>query len=74
MKEGNNVNRMYELLREACDKVNRPITIGVHLKRWAEEAGFKNVHHKVIPLPLGTWPKDPKMVPSFTNQLLLFSS
>ncbi|KAL1987597.1 hypothetical protein VTN96DRAFT_3197 [Rasamsonia emersonii] len=61
LKEGNNVNRMYELLREACDRVNRPITIGVHLKRWAEEAGFKNVHHKVIPLPLGTWPKDPKM-------------
>lgn len=62
LKEGNNVNRFYELLCEACDRINRPVTIGVNLKQWAEEAGFKNVEHKVFRLPLGTWPQDPKMV------------
>lgn len=62
LKEGNNANRFYELLREACDRINRPVTIGVNLKQWAEEAGFKNVQHKVFRLPLGTWPQDPRMV------------
>lgn len=62
LKEGNNVNRFYELLREACEKINRPVTVGANLKKWAEEAGFENIEHKVFRLPLGTWPRDPKMV------------
>ncbi|GAM33557.1 hypothetical protein TCE0_011r00535 [Talaromyces pinophilus] len=61
LKEENNVNRFYELLREACEKMNRSITVGVDLVKWAEEAGFSNVKHKVFPLPLGTWPRDQKM-------------
>lgn len=62
LKEGNNVNKFYELLREACEKINRPLDVGVKLKGWAEQAGFKNVEHKVFQLPLGTWPRDPKKV------------
>lgn len=42
--------------------MNRSITVGVDLVKWAEEAGFSNVEHKVFPLPLGTWPRDQKMV------------
>lgn len=62
LKEDNNVYRFYEFLREACDRMNRPVTVGANLKEYAEEAGFQNVHHKVFRLPFGTWPKDPEMV------------
>lgn len=62
LKEGNNVNRFYELLREACDRMNRPVTVGANLKEYAEEAGFQNVNQKVFQLPFGIWPKDQKMV------------
>lgn len=62
LKEGNNVNRFYELLREACDRMNRPVTVGANLKEYAEEAGFQNVNQKVFQLPFGTWPKDQRMV------------
>lgn len=61
LKEGNNVNRFYELLREACDRMNRPVTVGANLKEYAEEAGFQNVNQKVFQLPFGTWPKDQRM-------------
>lgn len=66
MKEGNNVNRFYELLRDACNRMNRPVTVGVNLKKYTEEAGFQNVHHKVFQLPIGTWPKDLEMVQTFS--------
>jgi hypothetical protein len=62
LKEGNNVNRFYELLREALDKINRPVTIGRELERIVKEAGFVNVHHEVFQLPLGTWPRERRMV------------
>ncbi|PYI06966.1 S-adenosyl-L-methionine-dependent methyltransferase [Aspergillus sclerotiicarbonarius CBS 121057] len=52
----NNVDRFYRLLREACDLMGRPVTVGTNLSRYATAAGFHNVHHHVYPLPLGTWP------------------
>ncbi|KAL5332377.1 S-adenosyl-L-methionine-dependent methyltransferase [Aspergillus crustosus] len=61
LREGNNVNRFYELLREACDKVNRPVTVGKELGKWAEEAGFVNVVHAKFQLPLGIWPREKRM-------------
>ncbi|KAL4989597.1 S-adenosyl-L-methionine-dependent methyltransferase [Aspergillus falconensis] len=61
LKDGNNVNRFYELLREALDKINRPVTIGKELKRIVDQTGFVNVHHKVFQLPLGTWPRERRM-------------
>ncbi|KAL4885490.1 S-adenosyl-L-methionine-dependent methyltransferase [Aspergillus karnatakaensis] len=61
LKEGNNVNRFYELLREACDKVNRPVTVGKELGKFAEQAGYVNVVHKRFQLPLGIWPRERRM-------------
>lgn len=74
MRSGNNVNRFYELLREACDRINRSVTVGKDLERWVKEAGFSNVVHKVFPLPLGTWPKDPKMVRAYWVPMKEFST
>ncbi|KAL1983201.1 hypothetical protein VTN96DRAFT_375 [Rasamsonia emersonii] len=34
---------------------------GPKLEGWVKEAGFINVHHQVLPLPVGVWPKDKKM-------------
>jgi hypothetical protein len=41
---------------------------GPKLEGWVKNAGFVNVHHQVLPIPVGVWPKDRKMV-----QYLLFS-
>jgi hypothetical protein len=34
---------------------------GPKLERWVREAGFVNVHHKVLAIPTGMWPRDKKM-------------
>lgn len=39
---------------------------GPKLEGWVKEAGFINVHHQVLPLPVGVWPKDKKMVSTRT--------
>lgn len=62
IKEGNNVQRLHELLREACDKINRPITIGADLERIVKDTGFVNGKHQVFQVPLGTWPRERRMV------------
>ncbi|KAF2842832.1 S-adenosyl-L-methionine-dependent methyltransferase [Patellaria atrata CBS 101060] len=33
---------------------------GPKLEQWVRDAGFINVHHELIPIPVGRWPKDPK--------------
>lgn len=35
---------------------------GPKIEGWCREAGFINVHAIKLPIPLGTWPKDPKYV------------
>lgn len=66
------MNRFYQLLQEACEKMNRPVTVGADLKRWAQEAGFENVHHEVFRLPLGLWAKDSKLVCLFFETFLFY--
>jgi hypothetical protein len=43
--------------------MNREFAPGPGLKKWAEDAGYVNVTEIIIPLPIGTWPMDKKMVP-----------
>lgn len=62
LKEDNDVNRLFKLLQEACDRINRPVTIGADLERIVQETGFVNGKHQVFQLPLGTWPRDRRMV------------
>lgn len=35
---------------------------GVHLEGWLKDAGFEDVKVKKIPLPVGTWPADKRLV------------
>ena len=37
---------------------------GPKLEGWVKEAGFTNIHHKLLPIPVGVWPKDKKLVSS----------
>ncbi|RDW74914.1 hypothetical protein BP6252_06056 [Coleophoma cylindrospora] len=34
---------------------------GPKLKGWVEDAGFINVFHQVLPIPVGPWPKDKRL-------------
>ena len=35
---------------------------GPKLEGWVRDAGFKNIHHRLLPFPVGQWPKDKKLV------------
>ncbi|KAI9034878.1 S-adenosyl-L-methionine-dependent methyltransferase [Aspergillus affinis] len=61
LTKDNGVNRFYELLAEACEQMGRPVTVGTELAGYAAAAGFRNIHHRVYPLPLGPWPMDRRM-------------
>lgn len=52
----------HQLLMGAIATMNREYAPGPGLKKWAEDAGYVNVTEKIIPLPIGMWPKDKKMV------------
>jgi len=38
---------------------------GPKLKKWVQDAGFENIHHQLLPFPIGQWPKDKKLVLAF---------
>lgn len=35
---------------------------GPKLEKWVRDAGFQNVNHHCLPIPVGIWPKDKRMV------------
>jgi hypothetical protein len=56
------VDEMIKLLRGALESIGRVMDPGPMLKGLVEDAGFVNVHQKILPLPVGIWPLDKKMV------------
>ncbi|KAK2803770.1 hypothetical protein FQN51_003000 [Onygenales sp. PD_10] len=50
-----------ELVISGTLKHGREPCPGPKLKSWMKNAGFVNITEKIIPLPLGTWPKNPKL-------------
>lgn len=62
LPEDSKLYKHHRLLCGACEKIGRTPSPGSHLKKWAEQAGFKNVHEQVLPVPIGLWPKDKKLV------------
>jgi hypothetical protein len=47
------------LALEAMDREPEP---GPKLEIWARDAGFQNINHQCLPIPVGIWPKDRRMV------------
>jgi hypothetical protein len=39
---------------------------GPKLEKWVRDAGFTNVNCECLPIPVGTWPKDKRMVCHWT--------
>jgi hypothetical protein len=60
--EDNMFFKFCQIFNRACDKMGRTGSPGQHLKGWVEEAGFKNVQHKMLKVPLGPWPEDLNLV------------
>ena len=50
-----------EKMEEAANNMGRPLRTADRLKRWFIEAGFVDVHEKVIKLPISSWPRDRKL-------------
>lgn len=38
---------------------------GPKLKQWLKDVGFQNINHTVLPIPLGPWAKDKRLVSVF---------
>ncbi|GKZ24620.1 hypothetical protein AbraIFM66951_012024 [Aspergillus brasiliensis] len=66
----NKLYKWFEYLREACDIMGRPVDVGAKLPGYAAAAGFSNIHHRVYPLPMGPWPKDPQLKEAGTLNML----
>jgi hypothetical protein len=42
--------------------VGREPNPGPFLRKWIEDAGFVNISHKTLKMPIGIWPKEPRFV------------
>lgn len=61
LKPDNAMVTMMNGLMEACDKIGRTLDPAPQMKSWVEQAGFENVSQQVFKLPIGSWPKDPRL-------------
>lgn len=56
--------------------MHRSYAPGPNLKKWAKEAGYVNVTEEIVPLPIGIWPRDKRLVRTafavFFLSILLF--
>ncbi|TEA17258.1 Secondary metabolism regulator LAE1 [Colletotrichum sidae] len=60
MTDESKVYQWNELMVEATDAIDRPITVTSGFKQMLEDAGFVDVVEKKEKWPLGPWPKDPR--------------
>ncbi|KAL7897158.1 S-adenosyl-L-methionine-dependent methyltransferase [Trichoderma sp. TUCIM 5745] len=51
----------FQEMRDACDKLDRPATLGASLKEIFERVGFVDVEQLVFRLPLNAWPRDERL-------------
>ncbi|KJZ74443.1 hypothetical protein HIM_06039 [Hirsutella minnesotensis 3608] len=61
LKPDNPLVQMVDGLRDACERIGRTVNPAPSFKRWAEETGFTRVEEKRFKLPVGNWPKDPRL-------------
>ena len=47
---------------EGIKGINLEPEPGPKLEGWVRNAGFENIHHRLLPIPVGQWPKDKKLV------------
>jgi SAM-dependent methyltransferase len=56
------VVRWHKLMMDTClEKTGATARPGPHIKKWVSDAGFEDVKEIVFQVPIGSWPKDPKL-------------
>jgi SAM-dependent methyltransferase len=61
LAKDNPMVRMMEGLMEACQKIGRTLDPAPSMEQWVKDAGFVNVKVETFKLPVGSWPKDPRL-------------
>lgn len=61
MRDDDPLVRLYATAGEAWTKLGLSTTIAARLERHLCDAGFTNVHCKVLKVPIGVWAKDKTM-------------
>lgn len=57
-KPGDALDRWCTELIEGLQSIGHEPEPGHQLQGWVTEAGFVNVRHELLPIPVGTWPKE----------------
>ncbi|KAJ6436952.1 Protein-arginine deiminase [Purpureocillium lavendulum] len=61
LKPGNPLVQMVDGIRVALDKIGRTGNPAPSFKRWAQDAGFTRLEEQRFRMPVGSWPKDPRL-------------
>ncbi|KAJ6437959.1 UMTA methyltransferase family protein [Purpureocillium lavendulum] len=61
LKDDSPLVHLMDLLMEACNRIGRTLNPAPSFKHWVNEAGFTNVQEQRFKLPVGSWPKDPRL-------------
>ncbi|KAF4958164.1 hypothetical protein FSARC_11081 [Fusarium sarcochroum] len=56
-----NAQTWMKCLREACTKFGKPADVAAEWKARMSKAGFVDVQQQVFKLPIGAWPRDPRL-------------
>lgn len=65
LKHDSALQRWRQLFQESVQVNGRTLRPGPDLERWLRDAGFVNVGVFKKIVPVGPWPKDPKLVCAF---------
>ncbi|KAM4057256.1 methyltransferase [Hirsutella rhossiliensis] len=61
MSDDDSFKRLYEIAREAYSKFGMSTTIAAELEPYLRDAGFTNIHCRVLKVPIGVWARDETM-------------
>ncbi|KAL1596306.1 hypothetical protein SLS60_008951 [Paraconiothyrium brasiliense] len=61
IERAHNLQQWQQLCNDGAAQFGKVIKVGHLLKDLLLNAGFVDVHEKVVKVPIGPWPKDPKM-------------
>lgn len=69
LKDDSDTSKWVDILLDASRKNGREPSPGPLLEGWVKDAGFTNIHHEKIKLPIGPWAKDKQKVGSTVKTL-----
>ena len=61
LEEGSPIHYQNSTVHKLLEQAGTDPSPGRSLEKWVRDAGFEDVHVKIMPVPLGTWPKDKRL-------------